>query len=388
MARRKTLKRFPNTEQCPVSGMWRFNKIQNKGKPDEIWYRSKCEHESSEAAWLALQQRIKEVAEYGAQAVAAARAVPTFAELAAEWINKVVPASCKPSTAADYRAILDRHLLPALGSTPADRITRWDVKNLLLLKLNSGLASSTVNHIKNAMSGVLSLAVDSELLQANPAMALGKLWRTRVQDDDINPYSEAEVQGLLKALKENWPWYYPFVATLALAGLRLGEASALQWEDVDYANNVLHIRHSITRGVLGTPKSGKTRRVDMAVYLAEILQEHQLAMKRETLARGWGKMPRFVFVSQVGTPMDTNHFRRRVWNKALEKAKVPARRIHDLRHTWITLRIANGDNPADVSAQVGHHSVKFTLDRYYHWLPSEGTKAEVNDLAARLCAKV
>lgn len=388
MARRKKLKRFPNTEQCPGSGLWRFNKIQNKKKPNEIWYRSKCEHESSEAAWLALQQRMKEVAEYGPQAVAAAQAVPTFAELADEWINKVVPVSCKPSTAADYRAILEKHLLPVLGPMHADRITRWDVKNLLLEKLNGGLATSTVNHIKNVMSGVLSLAVDSELLPANPAQALGKLWRSKAQDNDINPYTEAEIQVLLKTLKEDWSWYYPFVATLALAGLRLGEASALQWKDVDYANNVLHIRNSVTRGVLGTPKSGKTRRVDMANFLAEILQEHMTAMKRETLARGWGKMPDFVFASQVGTPMDTNHFRRRVWNKALEKAKIPRRRIHDLRHTWITLRIAKGDNPADVSNQVGHHSVKFTLDRYYHWLPSEGSKAEVNDLAARLCAKV
>ena len=388
MARRKKFQRFPNTEQCPRSGLWRFNKIQNKGKPDQVWYRSKCVYESSEVAWLALQQRLHDVAEYGALAVAAARTIPTFAELADEWINKVVPASCKSSTAADYRAILEKHLLPVLGSTPSDQITRWDVKNLLLEKLNGGLASSTVNHIKNAMSGVLSLAVDSELLQANPAKGLGKLWQGKPQDKDIHPYTEKEVQQLLGTLRGHWPWYYPFVATLALAGLRLGEASALQWDDVDYANGVLHIRHSVTRGVLGTPKSGKTRRVDMAKHLAEILGEHHTAMKREALARGWGKMPSFVFVGQAGTPMDTNHFRRRVWNKALVKAKVPVRRIHDLRHTWITLRIAKGDNPADVSNQVGHHSVKFTLDRYYHWLPSEGSKAEVNDLAARLCAKV
>lgn len=102
----------------------------------------------------------------------------------------------------------------------------------------------------------------------------------------------------------------------------------------------------------------------MAVYLAEILKEHKTVIKRETLARDWGKMPSFVFVGQYGPPIDSNHFRSRVWTKAIVKAKIPARRIHALRHTWITLGIANGDNPADVSAQAGHHSVKFTLDRY------------------------
>jgi integrase len=54
-----------------------------------------------------------------------------------------------------------------------------------------------------------------------------------------------------------------------------------------------------------------------------------------------------------------------VFNKAVEKAEIRQIRIHDLRHTYATLRITKGDNIADVSKQLGHHSVKFTLDEYY-----------------------
>jgi integrase len=58
---------------------------------------------------------------------------------------------------------------------------------------------------------------------------------------------------------------------------------------------------------------------------------------------------------------------------------IRAIRIHDLRHTYATLRISKGDNMADVSNQLGHHSVKLTMDVYYHWIPGK-KKAEVDEL--------
>ena len=68
-----------------------------------------------------------------------------------------------------------------------------------------------------------------------------------------------------------------------------------------------------------------------------------------------------------------------VFSKALTKAKLRKIRIHDLRHTYATLRISKGDNIADVSKQLGHHSVKLTLDTYYHWIPGK-KKSEVDGL--------
>jgi integrase len=62
-----------------------------------------------------------------------------------------------------------------------------------------------------------------------------------------------------------------------------------------------------------------------------------------------------------------------------QKAGLRKIRVHDLRHTYATLRITKGDNVADVSKQLGHHSVKFTMDIYYHWIPG-GNKSEVDGL--------
>jgi integrase len=68
-----------------------------------------------------------------------------------------------------------------------------------------------------------------------------------------------------------------------------------------------------------------------------------------------------------------------VFKKALEKAELRQIRIHDLRHTYATMRIGKGDNIADVSNQLGHNSVKLTLDTYYHWMPGKN-KSEVDGL--------
>jgi len=68
-----------------------------------------------------------------------------------------------------------------------------------------------------------------------------------------------------------------------------------------------------------------------------------------------------------------------VFYKTLEKVKLRKIRIHDLRHTYATLRIAAGHNIADVIKQLGHHSINITVDTYYHWMLGSG-KAEVDQL--------
>jgi integrase len=65
--------------------------------------------------------------------------------------------------------------------------------------------------------------------------------------------------------------------------------------------------------------------------------------------------------------------------EVLIKAGLRRIRIHDLRHTYATLRISKGDSITDVSNQLGHYSVKLTLDVYNHWLPG-GRKSEVDGL--------
>jgi integrase len=140
------------------------------------------------------------------------------------------------------------------------------------------------------------------------------------------------------------------------------------------------VNKSLVRERISTPKSGKSRRVDMSLQLTEdVLKHHKLASKKKGLSLGLGDIPMFVFTDSKCGPIDKNNWRRRVFNKVLEKAGLRKIRIHDLRHTYATLRVGKGDNIADVSGQLGHHSIKLTLDIYYHHVPGK-QKSEVDAL--------
>lgn len=304
--------------------------------------------------------------------------VSLFQEYAATWIKVIVPATCKPSTLGDYDGILKNHVLPVFGKKPANEITRMMVKNLLMKKVNQGYANSTVVHIKNAVSGVLNIALDDEVIAANPAHNLGKIFKKQQSKLIVEPYTAVELRCLLDSLQKHFPKQYPMFLTMARTGIRYGECLGLQWKDIDFENRFIHIQRGFTKGKIETPKSGQSRKVDMSLQLTEELTQLLHQRKIDTLKNGWAEMPDWVFLKDNGNPYHESYSRRIFYN-AIEKAGLRKIRIHDLRHTYATLRITKGDNVADVSKQLGHHSVKFTMDIYYHWIPG-GNKNEVDGL--------
>ncbi len=277
---------------------------------------------------------------------------------------------------------MKNHIAPELGGLLITEITRGKIKSFLLGKLNNGYARSTVSHMKDVISGVLTTAMDDELIPANPALGLrGILKKKSKPEDEIDPLTDAELNLLLKTVYDSPRLKNHFCLFLLLArtGMRIGEALALQWGDIDFNGRFIQVRRSVVRGVVSTPKSGKSRRVDMSLQLTEAVKAHEAQSKVKGMALGFGGVPEFVFTDATGGMIDKDNWRRRVFNKALKEATLRTIRIHDLRHTYATLRIAKGDNIADVAGQLGHHSVKLTLDVYHHWIPGE-KKGEVDGL--------
>ena len=286
-----------------------------------------------------------------------------FSELAAHWIGTVVPARCKASTAREYRAILRNYILPEFGAMPPADITRAVIRDFLLKQVRS---RSTVGHMKAVISGVLNEALERELVQTNQALQLQRLFpRQKRQREAVAPLTADELRHFLTTAKESFPGDYPLLLFLARTGARIGEALALEWGDINWPESYATIERSVNRGEISTPKSGHSRRVDLSPQLMETLEP----------MRGSG----LVFRDQVGRLVNPENWRKRNFARIVAASEVRRFRIHDLRHTYATLRIAKGDNIADVSHQLGHHSVAFTLNTYYHWLPG-GKKSEVSGL--------
>jgi integrase len=303
----------------------------------------------------------------------------TFKQYSKTWIDIVVPATCKEQTAEDYKALLKNHVLTEFGDIRVNEINKLMLKSFLMKKYKSGVAASTVNHVKSVISGVLNLAVDDGTIPANTCHRLGKLYREKQISEEINPLSRDELSLLLNSFKEHYPNDYPLALLLARTGVRLGEAFALQWGDIDFNERFITVQRNIVNGKITTPKNDKSRRVDMSKQLTQALLDLRHQRKSETIKKGWGQVPEWVFINAKGNPLDKNHWRKRVFYKALEKAKLRKIRIHDLRHTYASLLIQANESLAYIRDQLGHHSIKVTVDIYGHLAPG-GNKEAVDRL--------
>ena len=360
-------------------------RFKGKGQPWTVYISHKGQRRSilvgkkkaAEAVAEKLQAQIR-LDQFGFEEK---KRIPTFKEYAEMWVKADLPANgCKESTAENYRGYLRNHIMPVFGNLKVTEINRGKVKNFLLEKVGAGYSKSTAGNLKNVISGVLNKAVDDEVIPVNPSHLLGKNFlKAEDQKDTIKTLTLNELRQFLDTVESHYKADYPLFLLLARTGVRIGEALALRWDDMDFFRRAINVKRSFYRNRITKPKNGKTRLVDMSLQLSETLKAHKVACKKKGLALGFGDLPEYVFTNRHGRIINLFKWRKQIFYKANEKAGVERIRIHDLRHTYATLRISKGDNIADVSNQLGHHSVKFTMDKYYHWTPGK-KKSEVDGL--------
>ena len=103
----------------------------------------------------------------------------------------------------------------------------------------------------------------------------------------------------------------------------------------------------------------------------------KLEQKKNALKRGHS-VPDWIFANKKGQMLKRDTFKDALYH-CVEIAGFKKMRIHDLRHTYATIRLLRGHNVGDVSYQLGHSSIKITYDTYCHWIPGH-FKSEVDDL--------
>lgn len=349
---------------------WIF--IDHKGKR-----KAKCVGEKRAAQQVA--EKIQAKISLGQFAINEEKSqVPLFAEYGKRWLDTYAKVHLKPGTWQKYANDFRLHLKPVFGQKRLDTITRQDLRDLIAAKREAGLAWNSVRNLICPLREMFNHAVEDGVLAASPAHRLGKLNKKPAErSQDIHPLTREELKLYLETIRQHSPLHYPFFLTLARTGLRLGEALAVQWEDIDWHEGFLEVRRAYchaSRRVL-TPKNGKMRRVDMSRQLTETLKALLLERKKATLKNGWGEVPLWVFVNEAGGMLDGDNLRQRIHGEALKKAGLRSIRMHDLRHTFASLLIQQGESLAYVKEQLGHHSIQITVDTYGHLVPGGNRQA-------------
>jgi integrase len=373
-------------KEVVLMGVTVRQKVKGKGKPWWVFISHNGQRTSRQvgdkAAAQAVASRIRAKLQLGEFGFEEEKPVLIFKEYAESFMDGFSKINHKVSTHHTYKAALEQHIYPVFGNRRLDAIKRKEIKDFINKKQKEGLSPASVRNLKAYLSCILNQAVDDEIIDSNPASRTGSFIKRMDRKKHINPFTWEEKAVFEGTMQEHFPRYYPLFLTALRTGMRVGELIALQPGDLDFNGNFVEVRRSCVRGRISTPKSGKTRRVDMSVGLRKALKGYLTARKEEALRKGWGYPPEWLFYNEEGNLLDVNNLRKRVFDKCLEKAGLRQIRPHDLRHTYATLRISKGDNIPDVSKQLGHHSINITVDTYYHWMPG-GSKSEVDQLDAR-----
>jgi integrase len=171
--------------------------------------------------------------------------------------------------------------------------------------------------------------------------------------------------------------YGNMVMLAALTGLRQGELFALRDRNVDLEAKTVRIDNGTYRGELVPVKTrASRRRVDLSSTAVRVLRRQLLARKPNELG--------LIFPSPQGAILNDDNFRHRVFAPAVRRSKLTGFRFHDLRHTYAALMVAAGAHPKYLQAQMGHSSIRVTLDLYGHLFPdaNRGVLDTLDELTA------
>jgi integrase len=278
---------------------------------------------------------------------------PTLAEYAGGWL---VSRDLRPRTRSDYRQLLDRLILPALGDLRLTAVTPTAVRNFY-----TGLGPNTPTLRARAyglLHTIMGTAVAEQLITINPCVIRG------ASNAKTAHRAKPATLGELATIAERMPDHLQLAVLIAAwCGLRFGELVELRRRDVDLVEQIIHVRRGVVRVdgkvVVGKPKSDAgIRDVAIPPHLVPEFRRHlsdHVTFGRDALLFG-GRHSN----SQLAPSTLYRSF-----YPARAAAGRPDLRWHDLRHTGATLVAATGASLAELMARIGHSTAGAAL-RYQH----------------------
>jgi integrase len=272
--------------------------------------------------------------------------VPTLAEFVERFMGTYASTNNKPSEIQSKESILRVHLVPALGELKLNRIDPAQIEAYKAKKLAAKLKRKTINNHLTVLRKMLSTACEWQLIPSVPPI---KWMKPPPPEFDFLTFEEAN--RLIESSEDD---HRAMITVAVRTGLRLGELLALRWIDVDLDAGRIVVRRAVARGVIGTPKNGRTREVPLSKQALETLKSHPRRGELvfctpggEMLTKGATKWPLYSACKRAG-------LRRIGW--------------HVARHTFASHLIMRGVPIRTVQELLGHSTIEMTT-RYAHLSP-------------------
>lgn len=306
-------------------------------------------------------------------------ATSTVLEYLEDWLENFIKENRKINTYNRYKEIVKLHIKNEIGSIKLNKLRPLHIDNLITLKRKEGLSGSTLQTIYGVLNASFNRAEKLRLIQNNPCRYVDRPKREKYRADIL---SLEDIQILFRKLDTDK--YNDYIMYLALnieleLGLRRGELAGLEWKDINFKKNIIHIRNNMVYTNndvrLDTPKTEESeRQLYISDNLKSLLKKHKKIQSENRLEYKEmyvenifnDNLKNFVLTWEDGKYIHPNYYTIR-FKKILKKYNLNTNiRFHDLRHTNATLLLQNKVDFKIIQKRLGHADISTTMDIYAH----------------------
>jgi len=346
------------TDRDPTTGQRRRVKVRAKTKA-EVVVKMRAEQDRLSTSGAATEPSV------------------TVERFLRSWMADVLPHRVGPGTVANYRSLIDRHLIPALGRHRLRDLTPEHVDRFLRAKADAGLSRSSVGRLRSILTDALTHAERRQLVTRN-AGRLSILPATTAAAAGQRALTAAERERFIAtALAFHTPEggdsgdkvphrLAALMAIMLHVGLRPGEGTGLRWDDLDTAARTLSVSGSIKRVPKATGRgydlvrgpvkksSAGERTIRLSPTLIGLLDDHRAhqATERDRAGVYWVELG-LMFPSEAGTPLDPSNLRRQFALVATAAGIDGPVNPYTARHTAASLFIDAGASLDQVADLLG-----------------------------------
>lgn len=296
----------------------------------------------------------------------------TFKDVYNLWIEQYKISGVKENSITKTIGIFNNHILPLLGE---NRINQIDVMmcqkcvNTWFEKIKKYSA------IKAYAAQILDLAITLGMITVNPMQLVKVPRKTReINEGKIKFYTKEQLNKFMDHLEEeDNSKAFSLLWVLAFTGMRLGEVSALTWNDINFTTNDIKINKTLAIGEKGrlyiqsTKTKTSTRIISIDDDTKEVLKKWKIKQKQDCLILGFNTLQpdQLVFSNQKNSFLASSTIKK--WMTLIqEKYGLPRLTPHGLRHTHCSLLFEANASIKEVQERLGHSSIESTMNVYAH----------------------
>lgn len=308
----------------------------------------------------------------------------TLEEFLVDWLENILTNTLKPKSYDIKEYIIKQQIVPRIGLLQINSIVASDIQQMINDMVKEDLSYSTIKKAYDTLNQRFKLAISQEQVNKNPTLGVILPKQKNKKNSEIQYFSEEQCKELIKESRRtqgcnklNVYRLGELIPFLIFTGLRIGEAIALEWKDIDYENKTITVNKNVVE--VKSKETGKfilqkqdSTKTDSSTRIIPISNNAMECIENLQKINGDKKI---IFASQTGKYISPSNFNRmfRGIQKALKYETILG--IHSLRHTFATLMLNKGIDVKIVSELLGHSNVSVTYNIYIHTIQSQKIKA-------------